>query len=836
MQQHTMTLAILAAALLLATPSSAALISAEQAIGESSEPHTIQLRGRNSKSSSSALSLSAITAGSNRFAGGRRPLPSSNRFDANRRPTRDTVFLPVSPGIAEGVDPENLPCLVETICEQPELSILCGFTTANLVEWSNNKNENFFVGEGEGIFFAPLDLAFQDSSGFSLMTNILSTDLADAAILENVLSYHAVPIDINATLSNNSTTDDLLFVVEDFECGEEVMMANGQTTRTICFQNDKVLMGSGNRNMRTLPRIIEEGIEACDGTVVLHYVNELILPGLPLVAMETQAPEVPRGETGTCPIESPEPNQSCQDPGERCSYGYTYTGCSWDDLKCIPTMTCSCFERAWMCTARLLAPCPEEDPELVVVIASTSAAEVEATSIPTKPAVPVTSSVLPTGNCDPNLPLPEQPSTPECPVDQPRFDESCSGYPEGETCNYNFMYTGCTWDTLQCSWIASCSCDERSETWACQMKSLARCGVFDAEVGEWVDNTPEGLPWGESCDPDEEPPTPPPIEQECPEDRPDFINDSCSGYSEGQTCTYGHMYMGCTWDTLRCGSTAWCSCDEASETWACAIADIAGCDTSIVFDAGAGEWVENTPKDLPWGDSCDPDEELPTPPEPECPEEMPDFLDDSCSEYTEGKTCNYNHMYIGCTWDTLRCFSTDSCSCIDESETWACRMARVAGCDASAPEGLPWGESCDPDEELPPPPPTITREEGSVEGRLSDECPPSADFGSCSGYEPDLPCDYNYSYTGCTWETLECRPIRQCQCDKFGNGNWACRLESRQGCFDKPEGHPGGLVCDPNDPLPIPLLPTTPVVATSRNEERDQKVAVAEMIAGGAMP
>jgi len=641
MQQHTMTMAILAAALLLATPSSAALISAEQAIGESSEPHTIQLRGRNSKSSSSALSLSAITAGSNRFAGGRRPLPSSNRFDANRRPTRDTVFLPVSPGIAEGVDPENLPCLVETICEQPELSILCGFTTANLVEWSNNKNENFFVGEGEGIFFAPLDLAFQDSSGFSLMTDILSTDLADAAILENVLSYHAVPIDINATLSNNSTTDDLLFVVEDFECGEEVMMANGQTTRTICFQNDKVLMGSGNRNMRTLPRIIEEGIEACDGTVVLHYVNELILPGLPLVAMETQAPEVPRGETETCPIESPEPNESCQDPGERCSYGYTYTGCSWDDLKCIPTMTCSCFERAWMCTARLLAPCPEEDPELVVVIASTSAAEVEATSIPTKPAVPVTSSVLPTGNCDPNLPLPEQPSSPECPVDQPRFDESCSEYPEGETCNYNFMYTGCTWDTLQCSWIASCSCDERSETWACQMKSLARCGVFDAEVGEWVDNTPEGLPWGESCDPDEEPPTPPP---------------------------------------------------------------------------------------------------------------------------------------------------------------------------------------------------TTTKEEGSVEGRLSDECPPSADFGSCSGYEPDLPCDYNYSYTGCTWETLECRPIRQCQCDKFGNGNWACRLESRQGCFDKPEGHPGGLVCDPNDPLPIPLLPTTPVVATSRNEERDQKVAVAEMIAGGAMP
>ena len=743
MQQHTMTMAILAAALLLVTPSSATLISAEQAIGESSEPHTIQLRGRNSKSSSSSStrSLSAITAGSNRFEEDRRPLLSSNRFDANRRPnrfdanrrpTRDTVFLPVSPGIAEDVDPENLPCLVETICEQPELSILCGFITANLVEWSKNKNENFFLGEGEGIFFAPLNLAFQDS-GFSLMTNILSTDLADAAILENVLSYHAVPIDINATSSNNATTDDLLFVVEDFECGEEVMMANGQTTRIICFQSDKVLVGNGNRNMRTLPRIIEEGIEACDGTVVLHYVNQLILPGLPLVAMATQAPEVPRGETVICPIDSPEPNGSCQDPGEPCSYGYTYTGCFWDDLQCIPTTTCYCFESTWMCTASLLAPCPEEDPELVVVIASTSAAEEEAPLILTKTAVPVTPLALPTGKCDPNLPLPRQPSTPEpeCPVDQPRFDDSCSGYPEGETCNYNFMYTGCTWDTLQCSWIASCSCDERSETWACRMKSLARCGVFDAEVGEWVDNTPEGLPWG---------------------------------------------------------------------------------------------------------DTCNPQEELPTPPEPQCPEGMPDFLDNSCEGYSDGKTCNYNHMYIGCTWDTLRCFSTASCSCNDESETWACTMARIAGCDASAPKELPWGDSCDPDGELPSPPPTTIREEGSIEGRLSDECPPSADFGSCSGYEPDLPCDYNYSYTGCTWETLECRPSTQCQCDKFGNGNWACRLDSRQGCFDRPEGHPGGLLCDPNDPLPIPLLPITPVVATSQNEERDQKVAVAEMMAGGAMP
>jgi hypothetical protein len=194
--------------------------------------------------------------------------------------------------------------------------------------------------------------------------------------------------------------------------------------------------------------------------------------------------------------------------------------------------------------------------------------------------------------------------------------------------------------------------------------------------------------------------------------------------------------------------------------------------------------------------------------------------------------CNYGHMYMGCTWDTLQCGWTASCSCDEASETWACMTVRVAGCGTSAPEGLPWGELCDPEEELPPPP-TTTREEDSVEGRLSDECPPSADFGSCSGYEPDLPCDYDYAYTGCTWETLECLPIMQCQCNTFENGNWACRTESRLGCSDKLEGHPGGLRCDPNDPLPLPLLPSTPV--TSRNEEHDQKVVVAEMM-GGAMP
>lgn len=600
--------AMLATALLLATPSMATPSTLET-IDESSEAHTIQLRGSSDNSSSSSRSLAAlaptqapsVTANTNRFA--------KNR---NRRPQS----LPVSPGIAKGVDAEDLPCLVATICEQPQLSILCGFVTANLEEWSGPNN--FFVEESEGTFFAPLDGAFE---GFgTLLSSILANDLADPSIVENVLSYHAAPIDATPNVT------DLVVSLEDLECNGELAMANGEMTTTLCLDEvTKCLIGPGNRPMRTLPEISGEGIETCDGAVIMYFVDQLILPPSPLSGMPDREPERPQsGDNGVCPIERPALDSSCQDTGQPCRYNYAYDGCTWRQLECKPTMTCFCSNvdetgfGSWMCISNIRSTCLNLDP--VVTIANDFEERDFSDSI--RPPVE-TSASLPRGDCDPNEPLPSPPAPQECPVEK---SESCLGYDVGQTCEFGHMYLGCTWEDLTCTFIEKCTCAMDGQ-WSCMMRGVAPCGTVEAGVG-WVDTTPEGLPWGEVCNPDDELPTPP----------------------------------------------------------------------------------------------------------------------------------------------------------------------------------LPSGEEDIEDED----------DEGALASRLSEECPPSADFGFCDGFVPNLPCNYNYRYNGCTWDTLVCVSIMRCECNMFKDGKWACSTEAWMTCPErKPEGHPRGMKCDPNDPLPLPPTATTTTTVTA---------------------
>ncbi len=564
-----MAMAALATTLLLASPSSARS-SAADIVNENVGSRTAKLRG-------GTRSLSALA-------------PKPIFLEDN------TVTLPVTPGIAEGVDSADLPCLVETICDQPELSVLCGFITFNIDTWNETSGmDNFFLGEGQGTFLAPMDEAFEDSG--TLLQHILEIDLRNPAILENVLSYHVIDID----QTQNAT--DLLVSLEDFVCDAYLMMANGEMSHTLCFDEfQKHQIGFGNRNIRNLPKIIEMGIESCDGDVVMHFVDQLVLPPLPLKEMPTTLPSL---EAGTCPVDRPELNGSCQNLGQACEYGYSYSGCSWGELQCVPRMSCLCSDRegtgtgSWSCTIDLeqtLTECPE--PISTETIARTTEKE----SVAEKPP-PVNSRGLPTGACDPNEPLPSPPD--ECPVSR---SQSCLGYKVGKSCEYGHVYHGCTWKELSCQTVESCICTADGR-WMCAASSVQRCGSFDPDLG-WVD-------------------------------------------------------------------------------------------------------------------------------------------------------------------DVL-------------------------------PEGLPWGESCDPDAELPVPP---SDEVESVTSRLSLECPSSFSFGSCERFEPGLQCDYNYAYDGCTWETLECSPVMQCQCNLFQNGDWACRSESRLSCSNRrPEGLPVGR-CDPNVPLPLP--PTT---------------------------
>merc|ERR1711907_187612 len=216
----------------------------------------------------------------------------------------------------------------------------------------------------------------------------------------------------------------------------------------------------------------------------------------------------------------------------------------------------------------------------------------------------------------------------------------------------------------QCSATQLCQCSE-DETWACAMTAGPLC----------EEELPEDLPLWESCDPDE------PLPTECPVEAPESFETNCTEYTLDKQCNYDYVYMGCSWDELQCSATQFCQCSE-DETWACAMTAGPLCE-------------EELPEDLPLWESCDPDEPLPT----ECPIETPVSFETNCTEYPLDKQCNYDYVYVGCSWDELQCSATQFCQC-SEDETWACAMASPPLCE-ELPKDLPLGESCDPDESLP---------------------------------------------------------------------------------------------------------------------------------------
>jgi len=87
-------------------------------------------------------------------------------------------------------------------------------------------------------------------------------------------------------------------------------------------------------------------------------------------------------------------------------------------------------------------------------------------------------------------------------------------------------------------------------------------------------------------------------------------------------------------------------------------------------------------------------------------------------------------------------------------------------------------------------------------GRLTDECPRFNEFGPCSDtYVSNLVCGYDYIHMGCSWEELRCSPVMECECNQFGDGDWACMSFSMMAC-DKattPRDLPWGQFCDPTE-------------------------------------
>jgi len=178
--------------------------------------------------------------------------------------------------------------IVELACETEGLSTLC-----DLVSTSDYVVDT--LANAELTVFAPTDDAF------AAVDPDLLGDLANCTVaLESVLFFHATSGRVN---------------VDDLECGETVVMANGDSSRTICVGGSSFVGANffqkGSLNPRDMmPEIILADIEACNG--VVHVVDQVMLPKLNSIPFElcgsdeTEADAITAApvEATTAPVEA----------------------------------------------------------------------------------------------------------------------------------------------------------------------------------------------------------------------------------------------------------------------------------------------------------------------------------------------------------------------------------------------------------------------------------------------------------------------------------------------------------------------------------------------------
>ena len=441
------------------------------------------------------------------------------------------------------------------------------------------------------------------------------------------MKYHAVNpttnYDANNTDSDNNNSTgtqqqpggSLLLFYDELECDDQIIMVNQETTRTLCMNtnnndNDddevqtKVQLGIGNMPMRTLPKILfndndndsansTSELITCDGTAIIHLVDQVILPSLPLSSgnenggsliivtpeeegeveeeamieggivgdddddsfpadgssnvtnssdddedtvavsvVTTRAPATTPVTVAVCPL-NPEFNSPCRTVGDICDYDHLYTGCTWEDLQCTPVISCECFsDETWQCLIAASVQCNDgiggggfggssmmfefENEPVAEAAAAVAATNTSTTTIP---------DGLPWGDrCDPSDDLPQaQPDTivpvevegrlnGECPESGPNFGSCSDEYVPNLICEYDYIYTGCSWDELSCGSVMSCECDQFNDgDWACRSFSMFPCNA---------QTTPDDLPWGQSCDPSSPLPEEPDQQQQEQQRRP----------------------------------------------------------------------------------------------------------------------------------------------------------------------------------------------------------------------------------------------------------------------------------------------------------------------------
>lgn len=136
----------------------------------------------------------------------------------------------------------------EIACSNADLTKLC----AALTQAGLGKT----LSEGSWTVFAPTNEAFAN------IGDALSDIQANSVLLSEILLYHVV--------------NDVVFSA-DLECNQEVLMASGNETRTVCVDETIIQMGKGN-DWDAMPQIVSADIEACNG--VIHLIDQVILPAM----------------------------------------------------------------------------------------------------------------------------------------------------------------------------------------------------------------------------------------------------------------------------------------------------------------------------------------------------------------------------------------------------------------------------------------------------------------------------------------------------------------------------------------------------------------------------
>jgi len=114
------------------------------------------------------------------------------------------------------------------------------------------------------------------------------------------------------------------------------------------------------------------------------------------------------------------------------------------------------------------------------------------------------------------------------------FGNNCKTYKDGMECNYKYVFTGCTWNDIQCSAQESYNCHKAK--WKPKTLVNTQC----------TSNVPNDLPLNEKCTPC------PKVGQpaaKCPKEQP-ISQSKCDNV--GLRCNYDFQYTGCDLDQLKC--------------------------------------------------------------------------------------------------------------------------------------------------------------------------------------------------------------------------------------------------------------------------------------------